>query len=66
MRKEGYVLFDVCNDYTLDKANDQNMSDAGYRKKILKGDAGIVLWYHREYNELHYAEAPESYQGKMI
>lgn len=45
------TLYDVCNDYSLDVAENQNIPDNTY--KAVPKSTG-TSYYHKEYRELHY------------
>jgi len=58
------VLFDVCNDYSLDKAEDQTEPDPKvYRTE--KAGRGVI-YIHRKDDELHYFKGPANMQGLYI
>jgi len=60
---EETVLYDVCNDYSLEKCEDQNKDLSAYRtRKMRKG----ILYIHKEYDELHYLRGPAGLDGQVV
>lgn len=55
------ILYDVCNDYSLEVCEDQEKDLSEYRtRKHAKG----TLYIHREYGELHYLLGEEGLERK--
>lgn len=61
------TLYDVCNDYSLEKAEDQNtdhLSPAAY-KQVRVPEWGTVFIY-REHNEVHYLLGDPGLDGEIL
>lgn len=58
------TLYDVCNDYSLDPAEDQTLPRPSVYKSRQK--YGGVAYYHKEYRELHYYLGDDGLQGRNI
>lgn len=59
------TLYDVCNDDSLDPAEDQTLPDPKVYKEY-KEESGGVLYYHRQYDELHYFYGEDGLKGTLI
>lgn len=58
--QDGMMLYDVCNDYSLDPSlSDPNWSL--YRKDRTPNGVALV---HKEYEELHYFYGPVGLEGR--
>ena len=66
----GYVLYDVCSDYSLDLASDKGKElfiISEYRVNTVQiADMKVNLYTHIDYDELHYALAPEGLTGYRV
>ena len=58
------VIFDVCNDYSLDIAPDQSEPDYNLYRMI-RSEQGFV-YIHKEYNEIHYLKACRIFNGEYL
>lgn len=58
------TLYDVCNDYSLDPAEDQTLPDLK-TYKVKQIDEG-TLYYHKAYGELHYFLGEDNLKGLIL
>ena len=66
---EDEVLFDVCNDYSLEIASPVPViSFKVYREQEHTMDCGetITVYIHKEYNEVHYCKGPRYLNGRYL
>jgi hypothetical protein len=64
MTSKSGTLYDVCNDYSLSKAEQQDTPDATVYSPI-KGCGG-TLYIHRGFAELHYFAGPDGMDGVIL
>lgn len=60
--ENGMIMYDVCNDYSLDPAT-TDFDPAKYRTQ--KHSMGII-YIHKEYNEIHYLKGNKGLDGKYL
>jgi len=58
------TLYDVCNDYSLSRAETQKPPDA--RQYRHTDGFGGTLFIHKEYEELHYFVGPDGMDGTVL
>lgn len=57
------TLYDVCNDYSLDPAEDQSIPGKEY-KATPWGNG--TAYYHKKFNELHYYLGEDGLSGLSV
>ena len=57
-----FVLYDVCNDYSLDPRTTE-FNEADYRTKIRNGG---VIYIHKKYDEIHYYLGEKGLNGRNL
>lgn len=58
------TLYDVCNDYSLDPAEDQTLPKPSIYKA--RQQFGGLVYVHKEYSEIHYYLGADGLKGKDI
>jgi hypothetical protein len=61
--QSGHILYDVCNDYSLDVSDGIGFDPSNY--KAVKGQGG-TLYLDKKYNELHYYSGKPGMRGQYI
>ena len=56
------IIYDVCNDYSLDTCT-TDFESADYKK--VKHSLGTI-YIHKEYDEIHYLKAVKGLEGKFL